>query len=172
MRKTYRYLVAVLISALAMVGCAGDQYVTDAPPRSAGEAEKWWARALDRLDPDFLAVLCVASETHRQNGTTATYINSFAGRTMVGWYHQELRLPLPLSDAVVARAKARLVGWASTGEQPSYRSAGSRWRWEGGKGCSDQQAGEIWQEAERQCGWPRGASKVADPVASADRPRE
>jgi hypothetical protein len=173
MLKAFRDPVAVLICVLVMVGCAGDQYVTDAPPRSAAEAEKWWAETLDRLDPDLLAVLCAASEAHRQNGTTATYIKSmFVGRTMAGWYHRELRLPLPLSEAATAKAKARLAGWKSTGDQPSYRSEGAWWRWEGGKGCSDEQAEEIGREAEKKCGWPRGVSKSAERSAVADRPRE
>jgi hypothetical protein len=172
MLKQSRYLSAVLSFTLTMVGCSGDQYVTDAPPRSAKDAEKWWAETLDRLDPDFLAVLCVASEVHRQNSTTATYISSFSGRTMVGWYHHELRLPLPLSDAAIAKARARLVGWTPSGEQPTYRSGMSWSHWESGKGCSDQRAAEIWQEAEKKCGWSRAASNAAEQGATANRPRE
>jgi hypothetical protein len=175
MLRQSQYPVAVLISALAIVGCAGDQYVTDAPPRSAQEADKWWAETLDRFEPDFLAVLCVASEAHRQNGTTATCIESFSGRTMAGWYHRDLRLPLPLPDTALARAKARLVGWAATGDQPSYDRLPpwqTRWHWEGGKGCSDQKAEEIWQEAEKKSGWRRGDSKAAEPDAAADPPRD
>jgi hypothetical protein len=163
MLKRFSYRIVAVIAALAVGGCAGDQYVTDAPPRSAKDAEKWWAGTLEGLDTDFLAVLCEASEMHRQNGTTATYISLFSGATMARRYHYDLRLPLPLPDAAVARARARLIGWTATGEQPAYqRSGGSRWHWEAGKDCSDQRAAEIWQEAEKKCGWPSAASNAAD----------
>jgi hypothetical protein len=157
------YRVAPVLCVLAFAGCIGDQYVTEAPPRSAEEAEQWWAGMLERLEPDLVAVLCAASETHRQNGTTATYVNSFVGRTMVASYYRELRLPLPLPDAATAKAKARLVGWVAKGDQASYSPfSRSLWHWEGGKGCSVEKATQIWQEAEKKCGWAQGGDKAAD----------
>jgi hypothetical protein len=146
----------VVAFTLAMGGgCFSDQYVTDAPPPAARDAEKWWAQTVEQLPPDFLAVLCEASEVHRQGGTTATYVSSFSGRTMVCWYHYQEQLPLPLPDGALTKASARLAGWSATAAQPSYstRTGEERRFWEGGEGCSPQKAAEIWQEAEKKCGW-------------------
>jgi hypothetical protein len=163
MRNRSPYWIVAVVATLALGGCFGDQYVTDAPPGSAKEAEKWWSERVESLDIDFLAVLTEASAIHKRNGTTATFVWFFRGRTMVGWYHYDLRLPLPLSDAALAKAKARLVGWAAQGKQPGYRGSGELfWRWEGGRGCSDQRAADIWQEAEKRCGWPQAAGSAIE----------
>src|SRR5262249_42804661 len=115
MRKGFRCGIVVVTFTLAMGGgCFSDEYVTDAPPHAAKDAEKWWAETVEELAPDFLAVLCEASEVHRQSGTTATYVAYFSGRTMVRWCHYETRFPLPLPDAALAKARARLAGWSAT----------------------------------------------------------
>src|SRR6516164_5597684 len=117
--------VPVLTFFVAIAGCANDcplatgalvdcpfaRFVTDAPPPKARDANKWWANTVNnRLDLDFLGVLCTASAVHREHKTSANYVgcSTFGMKPM---YFIQMRLPLPLPPCAEAQAKERLTGW-------------------------------------------------------------
>ncbi len=165
MNRSSGVWVALAVVALAMVGCirGRDQDVLTAPPTSPVEAEIWWDGVVERSTPDFLAVLCAASEIHRRNGTTATRVYSYTGVTMSCKYHFTDKMPLPLPDPVLAKAKIKLAGWTPGGDPHAYRNTREWIHWEAGTGCTAEQAARIWQEAETACGFaPQAGATQAD----------
>ena len=119
-----RRLVLILPFALLAVSCVLlDREVIDAPPkRDEAALARWWDATVDRLPPDFLAAYLEVSEAHLHAGTSATYVDSFTGITMVAKYHSEFRLPAPPPGHVLAKIREKLSG-SEPGEGPDASSA-------------------------------------------------
>jgi hypothetical protein len=146
-----------LVPALLTAGCAlwsQDIYhdVSQPPSGPAAAVEQWWDGYVCG-NPTFLAVLLEASETHRRNGSSATYEHSFTGCTMAARHHCCTRLPLPMPAAVAEKARQRLgginlqeldAGWQidSFGKSPVDMV-----------GCSKEEAVAIWHNAARKYGY-------------------
>src|SRR5262245_44894636 len=111
---TRKSVVVILfgVTAVCALACCGllNHHEIDAPPRGVREAAVWWQRTADTLPPDLLATYVAASEVHRRQGTSATYVQVRAYRTMIGGPSYEVRLPAPPPDGVLERMRGRLQG--------------------------------------------------------------
>jgi hypothetical protein len=132
------------VALCSLPECRLTHEVVEAPP--AGDpagTSAWWADRADRLDPGLRAVYVAAADAHRSRGTSATYVNRHAFRTMMGGVDTELRLPCPPPPDALALLRERVRPGDST------RGAGlfGHVRAEAGVGCSAEDADRIWREA-------------------------
>jgi hypothetical protein len=114
------------------------------------EAALWWQRTADTLPPDLLATYVAASEAHRRQGTSATYVDVRAYRSMIGGPSFEVRLPAPPPDGVLERMRERLRGCDVTrsGLHCNLQA-------EDCVGCTPEEAIRIWQAALETATKPR-----------------
>lgn len=137
----------VALLALFCGGCmlfARDIHSEFGPPEgSPAKAAQWWD---DYVAQDqalgFLAVLLEASDTHRHNGTAATYQSYYVGHTMLHRYHFESHLPLPMPEHAAAALRERLR------RCPPDQAPSSWGLWvRDARGCTNEEAQAIWENA-------------------------
>lgn len=144
-RHSVRIGLVIVGAACVLPSChLTTPLIVDAPPGGdpAGNT-KWWVEKVDRLDPGLRAVYLAAADTHRARGTSATYVDRHACRTMMGGIDTELRLPCPppLEAFPLLRSQVK-PGDSSRGAGRSGHVTA-----EAGAGCSAEEADAIWREA-------------------------
>lgn len=140
--KPCRLAAALVVCSLPACGLLGT-HVVNAPPAGAAEASAWWESAADTLPPDLLAAYVAAADAHRAGGSSATYVDVRAFRTMIGGPCHELRLPCPPPEGILERMRdqvktcdvTRRYGtlWSLTAEQCVK--------------CTPEEAAAIWRSA-------------------------
>src|SRR6476646_10788550 len=91
--------VGLVICSLTSCGLLNSHEI-NAPPAAVREQSAWWQKTAAELPPDLLATYVAASDVHLRQGTSATYVELRAYRTMLGGPSYELRLPCPPPDRV------------------------------------------------------------------------
>jgi hypothetical protein len=148
-----RVLGITVICSLTSCGLVNSHHV-DAPPTDRRDEGEWWLRTTDTLPPDLLATYVAASEVHHRQGTSATYVDRQAFRTMIGGPSYERRLPAPPPDEVLGRMRERLKGCDLTRRWNTLRSV----RAEACIGCTPEEADAVWQEAVETATLPNEAA--------------
>jgi hypothetical protein len=143
------WLLFLLPLALLPASCVLlDRNVINAPPEKDEKAlARWWNGVVEQSSPDFLAVYLEASQAHLREGSSATYVDSFTGLTMVGKHHRRFELPAPPPEPVLVRIRERLKGHQPAPLSDSWQSLnGFKLAWHC-RGCTPERAMRIWEEA-------------------------
>jgi hypothetical protein len=155
----------VALLALCCGGCllfARDIHSETGPPEdSPAKAAQWWDDyvAKDRESSlGLLAVLLEASDTHRHNGSAATYQSYYVGQTQLHRYHFECHFPLPMPDHAAAALRERLSRCPPDPDQAFYGSLRLFWVRDA-RGCTKEEAQAIWENAAKKI-----AAKVDRPI--------
>jgi hypothetical protein len=134
--------VGALICSLTSCGLLNSREV-NAPPVAVREQAAWWQKTTAELPPDLLATYVAASEVHLRHGTSATYVDLHAYRTMLGGPSYELRLPSPPPEDVLDKMRERLRDCDLTRRHVTLGSVTA----EKCIGCTADEATRIWQTA-------------------------
>src|SRR5438874_8701172 len=101
-RKTVAATLGIGAAICSLTSCGLlNSHEVNAPPIAVREQAAWWEKTTATLPPDLLATYVAASEVHRRQGTSATYVDLHAYPTMLGGPSYELRLPAPPPDGVL-----------------------------------------------------------------------
>jgi len=141
--------VSALFCSLTSCGLLNSHEV-NAPPTAVREQSAWWAKTTAELPPDLLATYVAASEAHHRQGSSATYVDLRAYRTMLGGPSYELRLPAPPPDGVLDKMRERLKNCDLTRRQVNLGSVTA----EKCAGCTPEMAMHIWQTAIESATFP------------------
>jgi len=134
--------VGAVICSLTSCGLLNRQEII-APPTAVREQSAWWAKTTADLSPDLLATYVAASDVHRRQGTSATYVDLHAYLSMLGGPTYELRLPCPPPDGVLDKMRERLRECDLTLRHVNLGSVTA----EKCIGCTPDEAKHIWQTA-------------------------
>src|SRR5262245_32585413 len=142
--------VATIICSLTSCGLLNSHEV-NAPPTAVREQSAWWEKTTAELLPDLLATYVAASDVHRRQGTSTTYVDLHAYRTMLGGPSYELRLPCPPPDGVLDKMRERLRECDLTRRHMNLGSVTA----EKCVDCTPDEATRIWRAAIESATFPR-----------------
>jgi hypothetical protein len=134
--------VGAVLFSLTSCGLLNSHEI-NAPPTAVREQAAWWEKTTAELPPDLLATYVAASDVHQQHGTSATYVDLRAYRSMLGGPSYELRLPCPPPDGVLDKMRERLRECDLTRRYLTLGSVSAK----DCLGCTPDEAIHIWQTA-------------------------
>jgi hypothetical protein len=141
--------VGAFICSLTSCGLLNSHEI-NAPPTAVREQSAWWHKTTAELPPDLLATYVAASEVHHRQGTSATYVDLHAYRSMLGGPTYELRLPCPPPAGVLDKMRERLRECDLTRRHVTLGSVTA----EKCVGCTPDEATHIWQMAIESATFP------------------
>src|SRR5262245_668221 len=151
-RKSVTSALGVGVALCSLTSCGRlNSHEVNAPPTAVREQAAWWQKTTAELPPDLLATYVAASEVHRRQGTSATYVDVRAYRSMLGGPSYELRLPCPPPHGVLDQMRERLRDCDLTCR---YLTLGSVTA-EKCAGCTPDEAKHIWKMAIESATFPR-----------------
>ena len=161
----------VAILALCCGGCllfARDIHSETGPPEDPpAKAAQWWDGYVAQEQAlGFLAALLDVSDTHRRNGTAATYQSYYVGVTMLHRYHSESHYPLPMPDHAARALRDRLSRCPPN--QASSSFLGRFWVRDS-RGCTKEEAQAIWDNATNKVA-AKATQPIPRPTLGAPRP--
>jgi hypothetical protein len=142
-------VASAVICSLTSCGLLNSHEV-NAPPTAVREQSAWWQKTTAELPPDLLAAYVAASEVHRRQGTSATYVELRAFRTMLGGPSYELRLPAPPPDGVLDKMRE----WLRDCDLTRHRVTLWSFSAEECVGCTPDEAMHIWHTAIESATFP------------------